>query len=82
MATPLTHELLRELESRWRPKNAQVLRAMDVGLIDQQIDQLLPAALTLPEEARLWWRWRDGVGKTGLSGEIGSSRFKISLRNR
>ena len=79
MATPLTPELLAELESRWRRGRALVLDAMDPGLTDQQIDELLPNGFVLPEEARVWWRWRDGVTTPGLAGQIGSHRYKIPL---
>jgi hypothetical protein len=58
LSTALLHRLEDCLASRgalmsdwWRP-----------GLRDAEIDALLmPVGIDLPEEARIWWRWHDGV---------------------
>lgn len=53
----LLHEFLRELERIEAP----VARSLNPGLSDSEIDELLiPVGIDLPEEARQWWRWRNG----------------------
>jgi hypothetical protein len=42
--------------------NAAITRAWAPGLSDEQIDAAVaPFGLDLPEEARAWWRWHNGV---------------------
>lgn len=55
-------ELLARFEDRLRSAGGLVVDALAPGLSDEQIDELLlPAGIDLPEEARVWWRWRDGA---------------------
>jgi hypothetical protein len=61
MAAVLDERLLDRFEAALRAVSAPVLRHLAPGLTDAQIDaQLAPLGIDLPEEARVWWRWRDG----------------------
>jgi cell wall assembly regulator SMI1 len=58
----LTDDLLEQLASRWRDHGVPVATRLSPGLPDEQIDALTsPLGITLPTEARRWWRWHDGV---------------------
>ena len=78
----LDDELLGQLEGRWRKLGAFVARASRPGLTDDQIDALtLGAGLSLPEEARRWWRWHDGADPQvpGVAAELGPGRAFLPL---
>jgi hypothetical protein len=49
-------------DARLRAAGAAIVDAWAPGLTDQEIDaRVAPIGVTLPEEARLWWRWHDGL---------------------
>ena len=53
---------LAEIEDIWQTRNLPILRHLQPGLTDGEIDELTaPIGLTLPGEARAWWRWHNGV---------------------
>jgi cell wall assembly regulator SMI1 len=55
-------DALQQLESFWREGNAPIANLLQPGLSDSEIDDLTSGhGLRLPEEARTWWRWHDGV---------------------
>lgn len=58
--TLLDSDLLERFASVLRERGIPV-DALLPGLTDAQIDELTePTGLQLPEEMRVWWRWRDG----------------------
>jgi hypothetical protein len=58
----LSDELLEELASRWRGQGMPIASALRPGLSDDEMDELTrPIGITLPCEARTWWRWHDGA---------------------
>jgi SMI1 / KNR4 family (SUKH-1) len=58
----LDRELLDRFEARLRASGAAVVDGWAPGLTDDQIDALVrPIGIELPEEARAWWRWHNGV---------------------
>lgn len=60
----LGSDLLSRLDARLRDGGALMAEAFAPGLTDEQIDELLlPAGITLPEEARVWCRWHNGIRK-------------------
>lgn len=62
LSVMLDQDLLDQLERRWRDNDAAILRWLQPGLTDERIDELTaPLGIRLPEEARRWWRWHDGV---------------------
>lgn len=80
----LTEDLLAELEAQWRRQRAPLVEALQPGLSDRDIDELTASLnLRLPHEARVWWRWHDGVRPTeGLAvyRELGPGLPFYSLR--
>lgn len=53
---------LSALCARWERQRAPVCSALLPGLTDAEIDETLrPLGLSLPEEARRWWRWHNGT---------------------
>jgi len=57
-------DLLEELAARWRAQRAPIADGLRPGLSDAEIDALTgPLDLDLPEEARVWWGWHDGVAR-------------------
>ena len=79
---PLTFELLEELGARWRARGVPLVDRLRAGLEDEQIDEVLePLGIArLPDEARLWWRWHDGVPaeavNAGLERSMGAPGFE------
>ena len=70
--TTLTADLLSELEQRLRDGGAGVVDALNPGLTDAQIDELLlPAGIDLPDEARVWWRWQNGTRRGARAATLG-----------
>ncbi len=62
MAQILDHDLLRSLVDALRAQGAPVADRLSPGLTDARIDELtVPYGITLPEEARVWWRFSNGV---------------------
>jgi hypothetical protein len=62
MAAVLDEDLLRAFESSLRAIGAPIVKHWASGLDDAAIDELVvPLDLRLPEEARVWWRWRNGT---------------------
>lgn len=58
----LNPTLLDQLEQRWRDQNAYIASTLRPGLSDAEMDELTAGlGLTLPGEARQWWRWHDGA---------------------
>jgi hypothetical protein len=77
------HELLEGFLRALRRIEAPVADNLAPGLSDEEIDALLePVGITLPEEARVWWRWRNGPDPAA---PFASTRFAhrgfISLQN-
>ncbi len=67
-------DLLLELEQRWRSQRAPLLTRLRPGLADAEIDRLSARVdLRLPDEARVWWGWHDGVPVEhfGVARELG-----------
>lgn len=62
MSRSLDNDLLERFETALREVGSPVVDRWEPGLADEQIDALLqPVGIDLPEEARVWWRWRNGV---------------------
>jgi len=62
--TLLTTDLLDRFEARLRGAGAPIVDAWAPGLTDAQIDELVrPLGIDLPKEARVWWRWHNGVDR-------------------
>lgn len=63
MVDPAAFEaLLVAWESEWRSQGANIAAALRPGLSDEQILAVTtPLGMHLPLEARIWWRWHDGV---------------------
>jgi cell wall assembly regulator SMI1 len=58
----LSIELLESLRERWERIGAPIALGLAPGLSEDEIDSRMePIGLTLPTEARLWFRWHDGV---------------------
>jgi cell wall assembly regulator SMI1 len=61
-APRLTIELLEELHEQWVRNGAPITTALNPGLSDDEIDSLTaPLEIVMPDEARLWWKWHNGV---------------------
>lgn len=75
----LTPSLLHELEGRWREQKAFIVTALRPGLSDEAMDELTaPLGISLPAEARQWWRWHDGANAStadGVAGQFGPGDF-------
>lgn len=83
MPTLLDTALLNAFEARLREAGSRIVDAWAPGLTDGQIDELLgPLGIDLPEEARVWWRWHDGVVVTDppTVTEISPGRTHLPLR--
>lgn len=82
MARILDCELLEELEAAWRGAGAQIVGVLAPGLSDERIDELMtPLGLSLPEEARRWWGWHNGVtNKAPYGWDIGRQILFFSLQ--
>lgn len=62
MTTVLDEGLLGAFEEALRDAGARITDVWAPGLTDAEMDALTaPFALRLPEEARCWWRWHNGV---------------------
>ncbi len=60
--TELLLAALAELEQVWEQRDIPIRHHLQPGLTDVEIEQIMaPTGLTLPEEARAWWRWHNGV---------------------
>ena len=58
----LDQALLDQFDARLRALGAGIVDGWAPGLTDDQIDALVrPIGIDLPEEARVWWRWHNGV---------------------
>lgn len=69
--------LLEELKAFWVEQGAPIAQALRPGLSDEQIDELMaPTGLILPEEARVWWSWHNGVALEPLPG-LGALHFGL-----
>jgi cell wall assembly regulator SMI1 len=61
--------MLERLKERWREQDAPILEALQPGLSDARMDELVaPLGISLPDEAREWWGWHNGV--PGAAGRI------------
>jgi hypothetical protein len=78
----LDRDLLELFEQRLRAQGALIIENWAPGLADEQIDALLqPLGIDLPEEARVWWRWHDGILKDAPHPtEISPGRAHLPLR--
>ncbi|MDP8968661.1 MAG: hypothetical protein M3N04_08675 [Actinomycetota bacterium] len=62
MAVLLDKALLDRFEAALRGAGAVIVDHLAPGVDDARIDALLaPHRIELPEEARVWWRWHNGV---------------------
>jgi len=63
MTAPLLDSgLLSALDERWRARGVPTSADLHPGLSDAEMDALTaPLGLSLPGEARVWWRWANGV---------------------
>lgn len=62
MTDLLDDELLAAFEAALTSVDAAITRVWAPGLSDAEIDSLTaPHGFALPEEARRWWRWHNGV---------------------
>jgi cell wall assembly regulator SMI1 len=79
----LTADLLVRLEQRLIDVGAPIAQLWRPGLNDYQIDALTAEiGLSLPAEARIWWRWHDGVDQLpGPMPSIGGGWDPISLQD-
>jgi hypothetical protein len=78
----LDEEILERFEATLRRVGAAIVDAWAPGLRDDEIDALVqPIGVTLPEEARAWWRWHDGLrpGTRPQSWDIMPGRSLFSL---
>lgn len=66
--------LLEAWEAEWRRQGANIATVLRPGLSNAQIDRLTgPLDLSLPLEARVWWRWHDGTDRIpGRWSDVGS----------
>jgi hypothetical protein len=61
----LTGEMLDAYVAALRAQGAPVVSHLRPGLSDGAIDEILaPVGLSFPEEARIWFRYRDGVDRS------------------
>jgi hypothetical protein len=62
MARLLDTTLLDRLEAAWRAQGAEIMSVLAPGLGDRAMRRALePLGIDLPEEARRWWGWHNGV---------------------
>jgi hypothetical protein len=74
----LSIELLDELEQRWRSQGAPVADQLQPGLSHAEMDALVaPLGLTLPDEPRVWWGWRNGARGADLGVPVGFSHDSL-----
>jgi len=63
----LDTRLLGALAERWQARRVPTPDELRPGLSDAEMDALTaPLGASLPEEARVWWRWANGVPKDGV----------------
>lgn len=81
MSRLLTQEICDRLEAVLISKGLPVLDSLNPGLSDEQIDAIVaPTSLLLPEEVRVWWRWRNGsFHRPGGRSEIFPDRELLTL---
>lgn len=82
MPVLLDDALLDRFEAALRGVGAVIVDHLAPGVDDARIDELLaPHGIDLPEEARVWWRWRNGVlpGTPRTFEQIAPSRDLRSL---
>jgi cell wall assembly regulator SMI1 len=81
MPRELGSVLLNELEAAWRAAGAQIADVLAPGLSDERIDELMaPTGRRLPQEARRWWGWHNGVTEKAPYGwDIGRQVLFLSL---
>jgi hypothetical protein len=79
----LDQALLDMLYERWAERKLPILNHLRPGLIDAQIDELTaPLGITMPEEARVWWRWHDGAElnpNRNFKGDFGPNHYYMPL---
>lgn len=77
----LTAELLEHLDQRLHDISAPITRIWRPGLSDDQMDELTgPIGITLPTEARAWWRWHNGAERViGQQPAIGPGWDQLPL---
>jgi hypothetical protein len=70
----LTEAILDQFLDAIRASGARLAEHLQPGVSDREIDELITAAgVSLPTEARTWWRWRNGVSasaKLALAGDF------------
>ena len=63
--TILTEALLDELKARWREQGAPIAGQLQPGIDDATMAEITaPLGLTVPSEARTWYRWHNGATET------------------
>lgn len=72
----LTVDLCEQLLAGWRRQGAPIAGNLAPGLSEAEMDELTaPLGVVLPDEARVWWGWRNGPreppGPTGIEGYLG-----------
>ncbi|MEY2515755.1 MAG: hypothetical protein QOJ89_3113 [bacterium] len=83
-ARVLDEEILERFEAALRCVGAAIVDAWAPGLRDDEIDALVqPLGIALPEEARVWWRWHDGLrpGRGPQSWDLLPGRSLLSLED-
>jgi hypothetical protein len=78
----LSVELLDEFLGELRRLGAPAAETLAPGLSDAEIDALLlPLGIDLPDEARVWWRWRNGTDPSAPAGRtLFGDRHFLSLQ--
>ena len=80
----LSEELLAAFEERLARVGAPCVSAFRPGLSEDEMDALTaPLGLRLPEEARQWWGWHDGIPVAELErpidGQVAPQRHHYAL---
>jgi cell wall assembly regulator SMI1 len=72
----LNQDLLDDLERGWRDQNAPILQKLRPGLTDDAMDAATEeVGVSLSAEARVWWRWHDGVSDYLTTYAIGGTHL-------
>lgn len=78
----LNDRILDEFLGALRRIDAPAAGTLVPGLSDTEIDAVLePLGIDLPEEARVWWRWRNGTDPSAPAGKtLFGDRHFLSLQ--
>jgi hypothetical protein len=73
-ATTLDASLLDRLVAALRAQGAPIVDYLNAGIADAELDALTaPLGIKLPAEARVWWRYADGVPRHAPLSSVGLS---------